>query len=358
MPKAKKLPSGNWRVQVSKSVNGNLVRKSFTDSDKRRAELQALEWQSEIETTINQDNLTLSDAVDVFLQHKSNRLKPSTKIAYEKYKRNYFKDLMNCRINEIGKNDFNAEINLMLETHSHKTVKSAASFFVSVIYYFTGKRLQVEMPKKQKTIYNTPDNTTLNAIIKASEGADIELPVVLAAWLGLRISEVCGLKWSKIKGDYAIIDNAIVTAGGKHYEGAPKTSSTIRKILLPDYIKKLLEKAPKTSEYVVPMTASTIGKHFRKLLKDNNIPPCRFHDLRHANASIMLKVMPDKYAMERGGWETQSTLQGIYQQTFSQEHLEYSKKFDEYFTQNILPTSHEISHNRKKYRITKRFKAG
>ena len=143
-------------------------------------------------------------------------------------------------------------------------------------------------------------------------------------------------------------------SNGKADEGTPKTTSSIRKVLLPDYIKTLLKNTPHTSDYVVTISYSTIGKHFRKMLKDNNIPHCRFHDLRHANASLMLKVMPDKYAMERGGWETQTTLQNIYQQTFSKEHLNYSKDFDDYFKTNVISTSHETSHARKRYRIKRR----
>lgn len=355
MPKAKKLPSGSWRVQASKVVNGELYRKSFTAPDKKKAEQMAINWQANISEQTKEVDITLSTAIDRFLEVKSNQLKPSTKVAYEKYKRNYFKSLMSVKIDKISKNDINHEINKMLNNHAAKTVKSAAAFFVSVIYYFTGNRLNVEMPKKQKTIYNTPDEVVLNSIITASKGTDIEVPVLLAAWLGLRLSEICGLKWSKIHDDYIIIDNAIVVSNGKASEGTPKTASSVRKVLLPKYIRDVLNKLPKKTDYVITIHYSTIGKKFRKLLKDNNIPHCRFHDLRHANASMMLKVMPDKYAMERGGWETQTTLQTIYQQTFSSEQAAYSKKFDNYFNKKIITTSHETAHARKRYRVTKRF---
>lgn len=354
MPTAKKLPSGSWRAQASKVIDNKLIRKSFTADDKRQAERMALEWQTEVTEILDDTDLTLSTAIDRYMELKSNRIKPSTKVAYEKYKRNYFRSLMSFRIDKITKNDINREINKMLENRSPKTVKSAAAFFITVITYFTGNRLNVEMPKKSKTIYNTPDEATLFRIITASKGSDIEIPVLLGSWLGLRLSEICGLKWSKIFDDYIIVDNAIVVSNGKKDEGTPKTASSIRKVLLPKYIKDVLDKQPKKGEYVVNIHYATIGKHFRKLLKDNDIPHCRFHDLRHANASLMLKVMPDKYAMERGGWETETTLQNIYQQTFSAEHLSYSKKFDRFFTEKVLSTSHKTSHARKRYRITKR----
>lgn len=357
MPTASKLPSGKWRCQASKKIDGKLVKKSFTAVDKKKAELMALDWQTDMAELLNDTDLTLEKACAKFLELKSNRLKPSTKVAYQKYQRNYFKGLMSYRIDKITKNDVNREINKMLEKLSPKTVKCAAAFFLTVIAYFTEKHLDVEMPKKEKKIYSTPDESTLFQIINASRGTDIEIPVLLAAWLGLRRSEVCGLKWEKVFDDYVIIDNAIVVSNGKADEGTPKTASTIRKVLLPKYIKDVLDKLPRKTEYVVNMHYATIGKHFSKLLKDNNLPYCRFHDLRHANASLMLKVMPNKYAMERGGWETEEVLQSIYQQTFSKEHLEYSQKFDNFFTENIIKkpsTHHEAHHERRKYRLKRR----
>lgn len=358
MPTAKKLPSGSWRCQASKVIDGKLTKRSFTATDKRKAERMAIDWQTDVAELLNDSNLTLEKACERYIELKSNRLKAGTKVAYEKYQRNYFKSLMHRKIDKITKNDVDAEINKMLKTLSAKTVKSAAAYFVTVINYFTKTHIDAEMPKKEKKIYSTPDESTLFQIINASKGTDMEVPVLLASWLGLRRSEICGLKWEKVFNDYVIIDNAIVVNNGKRNEDTPKTTSTTRKVLLPKYIKDVLDKLPQKTEYVINMHYATIGKHFVKLLKDNNLPYCRFHDLRHANASLMLKVMPNKYAMERGGWETEEVLQNIYQQTFSKQHLEYSQKFDDFFTENVIKNStthHETHHARKKYRIVKRF---
>lgn len=361
MPTASKLPSGKWRCQASKKIDGKLVKKSFTDSDKRKAEKMALDWQTEVTEILNNTDMTLDMACSKYLELKSNRLKAGTKVAYEKYQRNYFKNLMHRRIDKITKSDVDAEINKMLKTLSSKTVRSAAAYFVTVIRYFTKNHIEAEMPKKTKSIHNTPNEKMLCNIINASKGTDIEVPILLASWLGLRHSDVCGLKWSSVYDDYVIIENAIVVNNGKKDEGDPKTTGTIRKVLLPKYIKDVLDKLPRKTEYVVNMHYATLGKHFSKLLKDNNLPHCRFHDLRHTNASLMLKVMPNKYAMERGGWETEEVLQGIYQQTFSEEHLEYSRKFDDFFTKNVIKisddnetTHHETHHERRKYRLKRR----
>ena len=48
--------------------------------------------------------------------------------------------------------------------------------------------------------------------------------------------------------------------------------------------------------------------------------------------SVMLMLnIPDKYAMERGGWSTNSTLKSVYLQAFSDERKKVDKKIDEYF---------------------------
>jgi integrase len=67
------------------------------------------------------------------------------------------------------------------------------------------------------------------------------------------------------------------------------------------------------------------------MMKRNGIE-MTFHDLRHLNASIMLMLgIPDKYAMERGGWSTDNVLKSVYQQTFSSERQKIDKIIDGYF---------------------------
>ena len=78
-----------------------------------------------------------------------------------------------------------------------------------------------------------------------------------------------------------------------------------------------------------------IRNHFKALLAEHNLE-MTFHDLRHLNASIMLMLgIPDKYAMERGGWSTNSTLKAVYQHTFSEERKIVDEKIDSYFNSII-----------------------
>lgn len=53
---------------------------------------------------------------------------------------------------------------------------------------------------------------------------------------------------------------------------------------------------------------------------------CRFHDLRHYNASLMLALsVPDKYAMERLGQATPGMIKAVYQHIMSDKREEVNE---------------------------------
>lgn len=93
MAKAKKLPSGNWRVQASKTIDGKQVRKSFTAPDKRKAELQAAEWLNDIDEYNDVENITLRQAYERYIEAKRNVLSVTTVRNYEKLHRNHLQDI-------------------------------------------------------------------------------------------------------------------------------------------------------------------------------------------------------------------------------------------------------------------------
>jgi hypothetical protein len=54
--------------------------------------------------------------------------------------------------------------------------------------------------------------------------------------------------------------------------------------------------------------------------------------------------IPDKYAMERGGWSSPSVMKSVYQHTFSAEREAIEDKIDNYFNgllDTILDTNNE-----------------
>ena len=88
-----------------------------------------------------------------------------------------------------------------------------------------------------------------------------------------------------------------------------------------------------TDDFLIPMTYSEIYYWFEKHIKAAGLS-MTFHQLRHLSASIMLLLnIPEKYAMEKGGWKTPHTLKKHYQHTFSEDRKKVDDKMDDYFKQ-------------------------
>jgi integrase len=159
------------------------------------------------------------------------------------------------------------------------------------------------------------------------------------------MSEICGLKWDCID-----FENNIITVKQARVKGLnnqyilkeTKTYSSSRKLKTNDFIINKIKNLPKINEFIINITPKSIYDGLKRELKKNNLPDIRFHDLRHFNASIMLKLnIPDKYAMERGGWSTNYTMKNVYQHTFTKEREVVDNIVDNYFLELL---SHELSH--------------
>ena len=100
----------------------------------------------------------------------------------------------------------------------------------------------------------------------------------------------------------------------------------------------MINELPKEQIYITLLSGQAIYKRFSRLLEANGVQHMTFHDLRHMNASVMLALgIPDKYAMERGGWSSPHVMKSVYQHTFTAERQAADDKIDDYFN-DILDT--------------------
>ena len=96
------------------------------------------------------------------------------------------------------------------------------------------------------------------------------------------------------------------------------------------------------TDFIIPRTRKSVYSKFKRLMEKNGIDMI-FHSLRHLNASVMLMPgVPDKYAMERGGWSTDNILKSVYQQTYTSERERVDDMIDKYF-QDIINSEDESS---------------
>lgn len=346
MAQAKQLPSGSWRVRVyDKELKKQISFTSNLDgkAGKAEAELMAREYVLG-KRQKREKGKTVGECIDEYIDLKENILSPTTISEYRRCRNAELNDLCNIYINEITSNDIQQHINKLSLTMKPKTVRNAHGLLASVLnIYAPDFRIRTTLPKVQKKIKELPP---VLDVLKAIVNSDIELPCLLALWSSLRMSEVRGIKKSDIKNGRLTIHQTTVRVHNKDVEkNTTKTIESTRLVRLPSRIIYLIDQLPPEQEKITTLTGQAIYMRFTRLLQRKGIEHMSFHDLRHMDASIMLSLnIPDKYAMERGGWSSPSVMKSVYQHTFSAEREAIEDKIDNYFNgllDTILDTNNE-----------------
>lgn len=358
MATAKKLPSGSWRVQVyaGKDAAGKLQYRSFTRPTKKEAEYEALQWQLHYKE-ISRDStaMTLAEAMDKYIKSKDGILSPSTIRGYDIIRREHLKGLMDQRLNRLTpaliQEAINQEAKPYIDKHgktktpSPKSVRNIHGLLSAVLAeYCPGLRLSTTLPQKKVSEQSVLEPEEIAALLRAVDGTEMEIPVLLAVWLCMRSSEITGLTWDCVdfqRGTVTVKRAKVRNKDNQWVEkDTTKTTSSTRTINAPDYIMdKLLEaKKTATTEYVVNIRGNCLYQRLKTILRKNELPDIRFHDLRHTSASIMLMLnVPDKYAQRRGGWSTPVTMKNIYQHTMAAKRSAVDDVIDNYFACLIQP---------------------
>ena len=336
LPKAKQKPNGKWIIQVM--VDGERVSKEFS------TEKEALFWAAGIKTRQQEAEkspvkLTVEQAIDRYIETKSAILSPATIRGYNGVKKSRIDKIRKTPIGDLTQDQVQRWVNSLSKTHSPKTVANAHGLLSAVLKeYRPSMTLRTTLPQKIRPDIQIPSESELRAIVAASKGTRYELPIALAMWLGLRQSEIVGLTWDCFDGDVLHIRQAVVVGDNGPTKKGTKTYSGKRSIHLPRYIQGLIEEQPRNTDQIVPLSGKAIYSGFSRICKTANVPHFRFHDLRHANASVMLAIgIPDKYSMKRMGHATNNMLKTTYQHTIKEKERQFDEKIDLEFEKFFQP---------------------
>ena len=333
LPKAKKLPSGSWNVQVM--VDGKRV--SVTAGSEKEAVAKAAEIKAGLKEKAVSTSMTVGAAIDLYIESKDTVLSPSTINGYKKLRKSVLQDIMELNVSSLTSERVQRAVNRMARDKSPKYVRNAYGLFTAAMAEYSPDRaFRVTLPQKKAPDIKIPTMDQIVAIHNASKGSRFELPFLLAVWLGLRTSEIRGLTWDCIDGDILTIKQALVEGEDGPSLKQPKTYSGNRKLKIPPYIKALLDAVPHKGPYIISYTRNAMYNRLRRTCERLGLPHYRFHDLRHMNASVMLSLnIPDKYAMERMGHSTNNMLKTVYQHTMSEKSAQVANLVDSFFEEKL-----------------------
>ncbi len=348
MAKPKKTKWGTWTTRVLdyREADGTPHYKRITKPTKAECELAAMLFKTDEKRKRPRHAMTVGDACDKYIDLCS-VLSPVTVDGYRKDRRNGFPHLMDVPVDDLTEilvqDAINTEACRMGRRGpiSAKTLANEWGLISASLWRICRLRFDVTLPKRQKHIKEYPEPAE---VIAAVRGTSIELPCMLALWLSFTVSEIRGLMWSDLSGDTITINRVIVDVGTvPTIKQNAKTEARLRRHRVPPYILELLEKADHSSEFIVPLNHNQLYGRFRNIMDAAGLG-ITFHDLRHLSASVMLQLgVPEKYAMERGGWASPNVMRSVYQHTFSSQRRAVDDLVDGYFAQFVCPTDTSVN---------------
>lgn len=337
MAKAKKLPSGNWRVLVFYMDGGVRKRKSITAPTKKEAEYQASEFLMHVTNPARTtERLTVGEAIDRYIASKSAVLSPSTIRGYKMIQKAHLKNIKDMLVGEITQEDVQIAINEEAKKCAPKTVKNIHGLLsAAVAVYRSDLLLRTRLPQKAAKDIYVPSMEQIGNLINTAKGTDMELPILLASMMGLRRSEICGLQWGDVdlvSGRLYVQHAAVRNESNTLVVKGTKTTAGTRVLNIPEQVRVYLQGCNKTDGSIVKMKPDEITNRFERLRVHAGLPDLRFHDLRHYYASVMLALgIPDKYAMERMGHATNTMLKAVYQHTLQEKEKEVDLQISRFF---------------------------
>lgn len=334
MAKAKKLPSGSWRVRVYSHTDsdGKKVYESFTASTRQEAEMMAARFANSKDRKTT-SGLNVAEAIDGYITAKTNVLSPSTIRAYRGMQKKYYGRIANIKIKKLSSEDAQLFISQLATEYSAKTVKNAyALLTASVAFYAPDITLRVSLPTAIKKTATAPQSDEIMALFNLASDW-MKRCIALAAFGSMRRGEICSLKYGDLKGNTFFIHSDMVMDENNKwvYKEMPKNQASVRYAKLPQKVIDMLGTGT-PDEYIIKHNPNTVSKMFIKLRQRVGID-VRFHDLRHYYASIGAALnIPDIYVADFGGWRHDSSvMKSVYQGNISNIADGYSKQMTDYF---------------------------
>ena len=310
-----------WR-KTGYTVKGNHKREALQKAEEIKHEFER-------KAALKDSDMLFSDWMLEWLELTKHGIKASTYSTYKKQIKNcivpYFKE-RKIKLCDLKPEDIQLFYNHKQEVDGakgatvqryHANIHKALDYAVKTGRINRNPSDTAEKPKADKFIADYFTEDEMITLLENASGSPIEIPVYLAAVLGLRRGECIGLRWSSINLDaMTLAVNGVIKDKGKgttrnrdlYFDPMPKTKDSIRTLPIPlfavEYLKALKEEQDqrkqkkdynhKWDDYVcvrpngdlIPLEQVT--RAFPKLCKKCGLKQIRFHELRHSNISLLL----------------------------------------------------------------------
>lgn len=248
--------------------------------------------------------VTIPEAAEEWLMDVKNKRKHSTYVKYQFIYHSYIeKNFQTVKLQEITDSLAKEKLPDTLSDSLRKSIYCVLNRTLR----FASEKYSVPMPNLKSSVsytrnkpievLNRKEQTELFSVL-CQEMDIFKMAVLLCLHTGLRLGEVCALKWSDIdfKNRLLMVNRTVqrICMEGCQtktilLETEPKSEFSRREIPLSPTAMKLLVQFRHEREYIFggnkPMEPRTLQKRFKKIIKETRLEDKNFHILRHTFAT-------------------------------------------------------------------------
>lgn len=250
------------------------------------------------------EKVLFTKAAEQWLEEIQNTKKPSTYVKYKLIYQKYLKPMF-----------FEAEVSAITDDVVWEqipedltdSVKKSIYCVLNQILKFAVRQYLIPMPNLQSpsvNMRNKPvivltrkEQMKLLSVLK-QDIDPFKTAIALSLYTGLRLGEICALKWTDIDAENRLVTvnrtvQRLKLDGHRSktilLETDPKSEYSKREIPLSNTVFALLTQFSGKKEYIFgggkPMDPRTMQNHFKRLLQSAGLPDRNFHILRHTFAT-------------------------------------------------------------------------
>ena len=325
-----KRQDGRWEGRYIKARNGKkavygyVFGKSYSEVKKKKSEaLRSIDSdKTQLKKPVQAKNPIFEHVVCQWLEELKPVRKHSTIVKYASQLKNYIIPVFgNMALNNITNEDIVLFSKKLLsqvrngQKLSHKTVADILSRMKSIRRFalLHGYEVNyipnvVKIPQQQGTIRILTFEEERKLINHIKNNFDLTaLGILLSLFTGLRIGELCALKWS----DFSFTDKELYVqrtmqrlhnfSENSAYKtvieiDTPKSPSSIRKIPIPEQLMNYLQSSYIEGAYILSGSRNnfveprTMENRFKRILKKCGVEKINFHVLRHTFATRCVEL--------------------------------------------------------------------
>ena len=260
-------------------------------------------------------NLTLYNIATEWLNIIKIKIKEATYTKYHTVINKYIKDSIgNTPMNTLTSVNIAEHTDKIKNRLSNKTIRDILCIISMILKYY---RIAYNIPlyivinypkcnKSDREIFTDSEIKSLEKYL-INEITLKKTGILLTLYTGLRLGEICSLKWRDIDLENGCISikrtvqrvkniNTGAIPKTKLVEGTPKSQTSARKIPLPTFLIEILTNHRSKNEEHYLLTDSpkhieprTYQNYFKKCLKENKVTNRTFHTLRHTFATCCIR---------------------------------------------------------------------